>query len=140
MTAASARRRGSISTQGRTSAGTAREGSGPHAGRANPPGHARLRVNAPGGAREAAGRCNYIGMRLLWSGLVSCSVVVGGRGRPRGTRKETGLMQMVKKFALIVVVSAFVAGTLGGCGGEKTEPAKPEAPKAPDAPKAPEGK
>lgn len=36
-------------------------------------------------------------------------------------------MKMAKKFALVVVASAFVAGALGGCGGEekKTEPAKP---------------
>ena len=45
-------------------------------------------------------------------------------------------MKMAKKFALIVVASAFVAGSLAGCGGEEKK--TPEAPKAPEAPAKPE--
>ena len=47
-------------------------------------------------------------------------------------------MKMAKKFALIVVASAFVAGSLGGCTAEEkkpTEPAKPAEPAKPEAPK-----
>jgi len=52
-------------------------------------------------------------------------------------------MKMAKKFALIVVASAFVAGTLSGCGEKAPEkaPDATKAPeKAPEPPKAPEGK
>ena len=51
-------------------------------------------------------------------------------------------MKMAKKFALVVVASAFVAGSLGGCKEESKAPEAPKAPdaKAPEAPKAPEGK
>jgi hypothetical protein len=53
-------------------------------------------------------------------------------------------MKMAKKFALIVVASAFFAGTLSGCGGEKAPEKAPDATKAPEKapepPKAPEGK
>lgn len=45
-------------------------------------------------------------------------------------------MKMAKKFALIVVASAFVAGALGGCSAEEKK--TPEAPKAPAEPAKPD--